>query len=198
MLGGHPDTTPPKELSRLHTMWAGALLTKAFRHKLWVYDVVSCLVGLHHMKAAVATAEGENTGAGIRPQCLLLKMTIIHKVEHAPIIQGAVRACLLKAVLSCSWVASLRSCPELSACMLPVRSNDSFSIFFITLTRPVESLSSHFTIMSIDVFFEFKGLKRRSEVRDQFFTWVAVLRVEAHSSDNPFSYKENQSESVSP
>lgn len=32
------------------------VLGKEFRHKLWVYDVVSSLVGLHHMEAAVATA----------------------------------------------------------------------------------------------------------------------------------------------
>lgn len=30
------------------------VLTKALRHKLWVYDVVASLVGLHHMEAAVA------------------------------------------------------------------------------------------------------------------------------------------------
>lgn len=30
------------------------VLTKAFRHKLWMDDVVSSLVGLHHMEAAVA------------------------------------------------------------------------------------------------------------------------------------------------
>lgn len=31
------------------------VLRKAFRHKLWMYDVVSSLIGLHHMEAAVAT-----------------------------------------------------------------------------------------------------------------------------------------------
>lgn len=32
------------------------LLTKRLRDKLWVYDVVSCLAGLHYMEAAVARA----------------------------------------------------------------------------------------------------------------------------------------------
>lgn len=38
------------------TLEASALivLTQALRHKLRVYDVVSSLVGLHHMEAAVA------------------------------------------------------------------------------------------------------------------------------------------------
>lgn len=30
------------------------VLTKTLRHKLWMYDVVSGLVGLHHLEAAVA------------------------------------------------------------------------------------------------------------------------------------------------
>lgn len=51
---------PLKDLSRspVPTLESSALivLTKAFRHKLWVYDVVSGLVGLHHVEAAVAPA----------------------------------------------------------------------------------------------------------------------------------------------
>lgn len=34
-------------------------LIKAFRDKLWVYDVVSSLAGPHYMKAAVAVAVGK-------------------------------------------------------------------------------------------------------------------------------------------
>lgn len=49
-----------KELcrSQVPTLEARALmvLRTAFRHKLWVYDVVPSFGGLHHMEAAVASA----------------------------------------------------------------------------------------------------------------------------------------------
>lgn len=51
---------PLKDLfwSPIPTLEVGAVivLTNALRRKLWVYDVVSSLVGLHHMEAAVAPA----------------------------------------------------------------------------------------------------------------------------------------------
>lgn len=57
---GEPPRSRLKDLCRspVPTLEACALivLTKALRHKLRVYDVVSGLVGLHHVEAAVAPA----------------------------------------------------------------------------------------------------------------------------------------------
>lgn len=72
-----PQEAPLKDLCRPPVPTLGAVavivLTKTFRHKLWVYDVVSSLVGLHHVEAAVATAVRETIGAEIRAQWLFFK-----------------------------------------------------------------------------------------------------------------------------
>lgn len=52
-------TKPPKGILQVPDpplITAVIVLTKELGHKLWVYDVVSSLEGLHHMEAAAAPA----------------------------------------------------------------------------------------------------------------------------------------------
>lgn len=137
------------------TVEANALivLTLALRHKLWVYDVVSSLVGLHHMEAAVAPAVERPSEQKI--EWLLYYDTLRHiflsnKVQYAPILIAATRTrppvlCPRKMVLR---VAGLGSCPNLSTCMLPVKNDVILSELLNYHSIILINLSSVFRVQS--------------------------------------------------
>lgn len=124
------------------------VLTKALRHKPRMYNVVSSLVGLHHMEAAMASTVERAlelklshlilTATEISFACTHLKCS-----KCAPIIQAAFGTrpqvlCSQWVLLSCQTgnllATSLGSCLKLSQNLLSVKNNAQ--IIFFSLTGP--------------------------------------------------------------